>query len=106
MENISCGGEGSNYLQKKNIFCLDKKTTEKEKDQLFGKRYWFVEKKNREGKYFEKENILFEGNEEQIKKRRKILEGKKYCGMGEHRRLYEMRGPKNNIKIAFCQPPS
>ena len=44
MENISCGGEGSNYLQKKNIFCLDKKTTEKEKDQLFQKQYWFVEK--------------------------------------------------------------
>ena len=52
------------------------------------------------------ENILFEGNEEQIMKRRKILEGKKYCGMGEHRRLYEMRGPKNNIKIASCPPPS
>ena len=63
--------------RRKIFFCLDKKTTEKEKDQLFGKRYWFVEKKNREGnggKYFEKENILFEGNEEQIKKRRKILE--------------------------------
>ena len=44
MENISCGGERSNCLQKKKYFCLDKKTTKKEKDQLFGKQYWFVEK--------------------------------------------------------------
>ena len=44
MEIFLCGGERSNYLQKKNIFCLDKKTIEKEKDQLFGEQYWFVEK--------------------------------------------------------------
>ena len=30
--------------RRKIFFCLDKKTTEKEKDQLFGKQYWFVEK--------------------------------------------------------------